>query len=76
MRSRVVIIRVKDNEDDYLLTDLSVLRVTIPFGYAAKTQVMFLPFEEDMMPNELLTCGVEECEHGVGWRGHVNNNWL
>jgi len=40
MRSRVVIIRVKDNEDDYLLTDLSVLRVTIPFGYAAKTQVM------------------------------------
>jgi len=20
-----------------------------------------------MMPNELLTYGVEECEHGVGW---------
>jgi len=19
------------------------------------------------MPNMLLTCGVEECEHGVGW---------
>jgi len=23
--------------------------------------------EEDVMPNELLTCGVEEFEHGVGW---------
>ena len=35
MRSRAAIIRVKDNEVDYLLIDLA-LWVTIPFGYAAK----------------------------------------
>jgi len=54
------------NAVDYLLTNLA-LRVTIPFGYAAKVPTIRGPFEEDMMPNELLTCGVEECEHGVGW---------
>jgi len=66
MRSRAAIIRVKDNEVDYLLTNLA-LRVTIPFRYAAKAPAIRGPFEEDMMPNELLTCVVEECEHGVGW---------
>ena len=35
MRSKAAIIRVKDNEQDYLPTNLA-LRVTIPFGYAAK----------------------------------------
>jgi len=57
MRSRAAIIRVKDNEVDYLLTDLA-LRVTIPFRYAAKAPAMRGPFEQDMMPNELVTCGV------------------
>jgi len=66
MRSRVAIIRVKDNEVDYLLTNLA-LRVSIPFGYATKALAIRGPFEENMMPNKLLTCGVEECEHGVGW---------
>ena len=65
MKSRAAIIRVKDNEVDYLLTDLA-LRVTIPFGNVAKAPAIRGPFEEDMMPNEVLTCGVEECEHGVG----------
>jgi len=70
MRSRVAIIRVKDNEFDYLLTDLA-LQVTIPFGYAAKAPAIRGPFEQDMMPNELVTCGVEECEHGIGrWYGY------
>ena len=62
MRSRAAIIRVKDNEVDYLLTDLA-----IPFGYTAKAPAIRGPFEQDMMPNELVTCGFEECEHGVGW---------
>jgi len=35
MRSRAAIIRARDNEVDYLFTDLA-LWVTIPFGYAAK----------------------------------------
>jgi len=66
MRSGAAIIRVEDNEVDYLLTDLA-LRVTIPFGYTAKAPATRGPFEQDMMPNELVACGVEECEHGVGW---------
>ena len=66
VRSRAAIIKIKDNQVDYLLTDLA-LRVTILFGYAAKARAIRGPFEEGMMPNELLTCGVKECEHGVGW---------
>ena len=57
VRSRAAIIRVKDNEVDLLLTDLA-LRVTIPFGYAARVPAIRGPFEQDMMPNELVTCGV------------------
>jgi len=63
---RAIVIRIKDNEVDYLLTHLA-LPSTIPFRYAAKTPSIGGPFEEDVMPNELLTCKVEECEHGVGW---------
>jgi len=66
VRLRAVVIREQDNEVDYLLTNLA-LQITIPFGYAAKAPAMRRPFEEDVMPNELLTCGVKECEHGVGW---------
>jgi len=51
----------------YLLTNLA-LRITIPFRYAAKTPSIRGLFEENVMPNELLTCGVVECEHGVGWK--------
>jgi len=66
VRSRAAVIRVKDNEVDYLLSHLA-LQVTIPFGYAAKAPAIRGPFEEDMMPNELLACRLEECEHGIGW---------
>jgi len=66
MRSRAAIIRVEDNEVDCLLTVLA-LRVTIPFRYSAKAPAIRGPFEQDMMPNELVTCGIEECEHGFGW---------
>ena len=66
MGPRATVIRVKDNEVDYLLTHLAP-RVTIPFRYAAKTPSIRGPFEEDVMPYELLTCGFEECEHGGGW---------
>jgi len=62
---RVTVIRVKDNEADYLLTHLAPW-ITAPFRYAAKTQSIRRPFKEDVMPNELLTCGVEECKHGGG----------
>ena len=58
-------IRVKDNEVDYLHTHLEP-RITIPFRCAAKTPSIRGPFEEDVMPNELLTCGVEECMVVVG----------
>ena len=47
IRSRAAIIRVKDNEVDYLLTDLA-LRVTIPFGYAVKAPAIRGPLEQDM----------------------------
>jgi len=63
---RSTVIRVKHNEVDYLLTHLKPW-ITVPFRYAAKTPSIREPFKEDVMPNELLTCGVEECEHGVGW---------
>jgi len=63
---RATVIRVKDNEVDYLLTHLAP-RVTIPFRYAAKTPSIRWPLEEDVMSYELLTCGFEECEHGGGW---------
>ena len=33
----------------------------------AKAPAIRGQFEQDMMPNELVTCGVEECEHVVGW---------
>ena len=84
MGSRATVIRVKDNEVDYLLTHVAP-RITIPFRYAAKTLSIRGPFEEDVTPNELLTCGVEECEHGVGWwygyqlearEGRMNENSL
>ena len=65
MRSRTAIIRVKDNEVDYLLN--LALRVSIPFGYATEAPAIRGKFEKDMVPNKLLTCGVEKCEHGVGW---------
>jgi len=66
MRSGPASIRVKDSEVDYLHTTLA-LRGSIPFRYATKAPAIRGPFEEDMMPNKLLTCGVEECEHSVGW---------
>ena len=66
VRSRAAVIRVTDNAVDYLLTNLA-LRVPIPFRYAAKAPAIRGPFEEDMMPNKLLICRVEEGEHGVGW---------
>jgi len=64
---RVTVIRVKDNQVDYLRTNLA-LQITIPLRHTAKTPSIRGLFEEDViMPNELLTCGVEEFEHGVGW---------
>jgi len=64
---RATVIRVKDKEVEsgYLHTHLEP-RVTIPFRYAAKTPSIRGPFEEDVMPNELLNCGVEECMVVVG----------
>ena len=61
--ARATVIRVKDNAVDYLLTHLAPW-ITAPFRYAAKTPSIRGPFKEDVMPNELLTCGVEECKHG------------
>jgi len=63
---RSTVIRVKDNEVDYLLTNLAP-QITIPLRYAAKTPSIHGPFEEDVMPCQLLTYGVEECKHGGGW---------
>jgi len=73
---RATVIRVKDNEVDYLLTHVAP-RVTIPFRYAAKTPSIRGPFEEDVMPYELLACGVEECEHGGSWwYGYRSEAWV
>ena len=52
MRPRATVLRVKDNEVDYLLANLA-LGITIPFGYAAKAPAIRGPFEEEMMSNEL-----------------------
>jgi len=50
---RATVIRVRDNEVDYLLTHLAPW-ITVPFRYAAKTPSDILgPFNEDVMPNEL-----------------------
>jgi len=66
---RATVIMVKDNEGDYLLTHLAPW-ITISIRYAATTPSICGPFEEDVMPYELLTCGVEECEHvGGRWYG-------
>jgi len=66
VRPRATVINLKDIEVDHLRTNL-VLRITISFRYVAKTPSIRGPFEKDVMPNELLTCGVEECEHSVDW---------
>jgi len=50
----------KKNEVDYLLTHLAPW-ITVSFRYAAKTPSIRGPFKEDVMPNELLTCRVEDC---------------
>jgi len=63
---RAIVIRVKNNEVDHLLAYLAP-GITVPFRYAAKTPSIRGPFKEDVMPNELLTCGVEECKHCGGW---------
>jgi len=63
--ARATVIRVEDNEVNYLLANRA-LQITIPFGYAAKTTSICGPFEENVMPNKLLACGVEGCEHGAG----------
>jgi len=57
---------LKNNEVGYLLTHMAPW-ITVPFRYAAKTPSIRGPVKEDVMPNELLTCGVEECKHGGGW---------
>ena len=49
------------------LTSLDSSGITIPFGYAAKAPAVRGPFEEDVMPKELFTCGVKGCEHDAGW---------
>jgi len=64
MKPRAIVMRVEDNENEYRLANLA-LRITVPFRFAAKTQSIYGPFEEDVMPNKLLACGVEGCEHGV-----------
>jgi len=66
MRLRVTVIRVKDKEVGYLLANLA-LGITTSFGYAANTPAIRGPNEEDVMPTELLTCGVEGYNHGAGW---------
>ena len=63
---RATVIRVNDNEVDHLCTHLA-FQIIISFRYAAKTPSIRGSFEQDVMPYELLTCGVEECEHGGGW---------
>jgi len=63
---RATVIRLKDNEVDYLLTHLAP-RITVSFRYAAKTSSIRGPFKEDVVPTELLTCAVEECKQGGGW---------
>ena len=63
---RATVIRVKDNKFDYMLTHLAPWN-TIAFRYEAIIPSIRGPFEEDVMPKDLLTCGVEECAHGGGW---------
>jgi len=65
-RATVTVITVNDNEVDYLLANLA-FGITIPFRCAAKAPAIRGPFEETVMPNELMTCEVEGCEHGAGW---------
>ena len=62
VRPRATVIRVEENEVDYLLTNLA-LWITISFRYAAKKPYIRGLFEEDVMLNELLTCGVCHCDH-------------
>jgi len=65
-RATVTVITSNDNRVDYLLAILA-FGIPIPFRYSAKAPAIRGPFEETVMPNELLTCGVEGCEHGAGW---------
>jgi len=63
---RATVMKVKHNEVDYLLTNLAPW-ITVLFRCATKTPSICGQFKEDVMPNELLTCEVEECKHGGGW---------
>jgi len=75
VRSRAAVIRVTDNEVDYFLTNLA-LRVIISFGYAAKAPTIRGPFEEDMMSNELLTCGSICWWYGYGLEAGGGRSFL
>ena len=72
MRPRTAVIRVTDNEVDYLPTHRA-LGNAIPFCNLAKTPTVLRQFEKNMLPSHLLTCWVKGYEHADGWR---NAGWL
>jgi len=67
VRSRTAVIRVTDNEIDYLPTHCA-LGIAIPFCNLAKTPTVLGPFEENMLSRHLLNCLVQGYEHAAGWR--------
>ena len=67
VRPRGTIIGVEDNEVDYLFTNLA--GVGVPCCYLAQTPSIRGPFEEYVLSNHLLSCGVKRYKHGAVW-GH------
>jgi len=72
MWPRATIIEIEDSEVDCLFTHLA-FGFGNPCCYLAQTPSICGPFEEYVLTNHLLSCGVERYKHGAIW-GH--GRWL
>jgi len=77
VRPRAIIIGVEDSEVDCLFTHLAPFGVGVPRWYLAQTPSIRGPFEEYVLSNHLLSCGVKRYKHGAIWgrRRWLETGW-
>ena len=66
VRPKTTIIGVEDSEVDYLFRHLA-FGVGVARRYLAQTPSIRRPFEEYVLSNHLLSCGVKRYKHGAIW---------
>jgi len=72
VRPRTTIIGVEDNEVDYLFRHFA-FGIGVSRGYLAQAPSIRGSFEEFVLSNHLLSCGVKRYKHVVIWEG---GRWL